>query len=101
MTEQMQRFIELADIIALRFQCKCGAAVITPISGYKDIPDACPNCATEFVVPRSREVQETFSNIVRSLRLAQREAEGRGFVFSLEITASEVLPASRASGSKA
>lgn len=45
MTEQKRRFINLEDIRAIEYRCKCGATVTIPRSEWKDrAPSTCPNC---------------------------------------------------------
>jgi hypothetical protein len=86
MTSQTQKFIEVKDILAFRFQCKCGSMVVTPIKDYKEMPIACSNCGYQFAPFENYTIQQTFKNVITTIQRAQQIAEDRGFSFSLEIT---------------
>jgi hypothetical protein len=86
MTSQTKRFIDVVDLLAFCFECKCGSTVVTPISDYREMPVTCSNCGHQFAdLANSAATQEVFENVITALQRAQQTAEGRGFRFSFEI----------------
>lgn len=85
MTSQTKKFIDVVDLLAICFECKCGSTVVTPISDYKEMPATCSNCGHQFADLANSATQEVFENVITTLERARQAAEGRGFRFSLEI----------------
>ena len=86
MTSQTKKFIEVSDILAFRFQCKCGSMIVTPIEGYKEMPIACTNCGHSFYDVNNDSIPRMFKSVITALHQAQLTAKNRNFGFSLEIT---------------
>ena len=85
MTSQTKKFIEIADLIAFRFECKCGSIVVTTIAGYKEMPVTCSNCGHQFAALENYSTQQVFKNMITALQKAQQTAEAREFKFAFEI----------------
>lgn len=86
MTTQTKCFIELKDIAALRLDCrKCGASVLLPFSGYKDMPYVCPNCESQFSEFNDHNVKGTVYEFVRAVNNVRKLTENGAFAFRLEI----------------
>lgn len=85
MTTHTKRFIETSDILAMRFECRCGASVTVPLASFQSIPTVCPNCSEQFCGYSDRSVQDVFAVLVTSLRQTQKAADTRKFKFSLEL----------------
>jgi hypothetical protein len=86
MTSQTKKFIEIPDIIAFRFECAdCHTCATIPTDNFQKMPRACVNCGAEWAIPHSPSVQETFQHLGEAMRSAQRCAESRKIVFSLEL----------------
>jgi uncharacterized paraquat-inducible protein A len=96
MTSQTKHYIQLSDILAVRFECKeCGAAVSLPISmkiNFSRI-SVCPNCgnpwATIMQTSLESDLKLTADAIFRATALLtqhQKILEGAGFKgFSLAL----------------
>jgi len=91
MTTQTRRFIELKDILALRFDCrKCGASVSVPFGDCQRIPSSCSNCLCDFTdTLRGDSTQKILGEFATSLKHVARIVGDRSFVFSLEIAAED------------
>jgi hypothetical protein len=85
MTSQTQKFIEITDILSFRIECKCGATVITPIVGYKEMPLACSNCGHQFADYNDHKIPQLFKDLISDLAKVKLAADHREFSFSLEI----------------
>lgn len=93
MTEQTKRFIEIADIVALRIDCgSCGSMVATPLVSFQNAPHGCSNCGTPFVGYESTNaLQGSFDDIVVALKKTQRIADHHRFKVTLEIAVPKTL----------
>ncbi len=89
MTTQTRRFIELKDILALRFDCrKCGASISVPMGDCHRIPSACSNCLGDFTNGFGGDsTGKVLGEFANSLKHVVRLVDDRPFVFSLEIVA--------------
>ena len=85
MTTQVKHFIEVSDITAMRFECPCGNAVITPIAKYKEMPLACSNCGHKFAYYENNVVQQRYQSLLDALKSVEEGATLMGFKFLLEI----------------
>ena len=89
MTTQTRRYIELKDILALRFECrKCGGAISIPLADWQRIPSICPNCTVEFT-GTLREGGDSTQHILKEFRNALRNiariVDNKPLALSLEI----------------
>jgi hypothetical protein len=89
MTSQTRKFIEIADIIGLRFDCKakeCGAsltlATFEAINRNSPLKE-CPNCGKQWALLTEADYQHEFKTLVDCLR--KIAAAPMGCVFTLEI----------------
>jgi len=98
MTSQTKHYIELPDILAIRFECKdCGSAVSLPISPNMSFSrlSTCPNCGRSWLLimqtsmePVLKECAAAIQEATAKLKQHQSilEASGfKGFSLSLEI----------------
>lgn len=99
MTSQTKRYIELADIQALRFVCtRCGTNLSVPI--MKEIRlDAlyqCPNCRESWTYLQGGAVLDTLlKQFVGSFNAIARNLEANhfpGFSFTLELRDDPQIP---------
>lgn len=87
MTVQTKCFIELSDIIALRFDCKkCKAISVFPFEEFRDVPQICPNCEQEFAGFNDNVTRHTMRDFMRAIRAVSSLTEKGQFLFSMEIT---------------
>lgn len=86
MTTQTRKFIELADILGMRFDCrKCHASVsLTLEKSRPSPPRQCPNCRCDWTeMPDGTDHKEEFQ--VLSDALAAVSSLHLGCAFTLEI----------------
>jgi hypothetical protein len=97
MTSQTQKFIELADILALHFRCKnCGASLSMSPREYEKrqkpgMLNSCPMCSSSWAVVNGSSCEVTVTEFVKSLEKLiqvlgkQQGAFPAGFSLSLAI----------------
>lgn len=85
MTTQTRKFIELADILGMRFDCrKCGASLSVPMDKHPSPPHQCPNCRCDWTeLPDGHDGKEEFDTLARAI--AKVAALHLGCAFTLEI----------------
>jgi hypothetical protein len=89
MTSQTKKFIELSDIVGLRFECKnkeCRAILTLPLLDYSNLNhplQKCPNCGTGWAVLGTAGFESYIEKFVESTkRMAEQPF---GFSFMLEL----------------
>jgi hypothetical protein len=89
MTTQTKKFIEIADIVGLRFECKnpeCGASltltILEAINRNSPLKE-CPNCGKQWARLTDADYQPDFKTLVDSLR--KIASAPIGCAFALEI----------------
>jgi len=89
MTSQTKKFIEVADIIGLRFECRnehCGASLtltmLEAINRNSPLKE-CPNCGKQWARLTDADYQPVFQALVDNLR--KIAAAPIGCAFALEI----------------
>jgi Zn ribbon nucleic-acid-binding protein len=90
MTLQTKRFIELSDILALRFECRhCGATLtIDARKSFSVPPRECVNCKNDLWGYEDATVDQAIRKLADDLKLLERVMDGDkrvAFSFSLEI----------------
>lgn len=87
MTCQNRTFIELSDILSLRFECPgCCCSVAIPISEFNHLPRECPNgCGSDWEAVNANGAREAFDELGRAMRLVQDQVAKAGLSFSLEL----------------
>ena len=96
MTRQTKHFIDLSDIVALRFECKhCRATISLPISSAIRIDSlrACANCNEPWAkLHQGASMEIAIKNFVDTLKDFESVLRGRnefspegGFLLSVEI----------------
>jgi hypothetical protein len=94
MTSQTKSFIEISDVLGLRFECrKCGVSLTLPIgeatSHRKEhLLKECPNCGIHWaLLPESKgDHQPAFNSVLDTLdTLRKMAAAPIGCVFMIEI----------------
>ena len=104
MTVQTKRFIDVTDILAIRFTCKgCGTTMVLPITDSKLTSDRlmgtflneCPSCHDRWAYLMSPAGGKNYAaavtdttaalNRLRTL-LHGQDAPGLGFTLSMEVT---------------
>jgi hypothetical protein len=107
MTEHTKRFIEMVDIVGLRFECAhegCGASLALPLKPeiIKDETlTKCPSCGREWALEnksggRGFDSRAVFKSLVKAIDEVHKARSG--FSFSLEL---KTPPASVSDTSKA
>jgi hypothetical protein len=104
MTVQTKHFIELTDLLALRFTCKeCGSTLSLPLSDTKLIKpqnkrflDECPSCQCAWASLNGTTFEPVITKAASALNQLREAMHGdppvpMGFSLLLEIT-SEVKP---------
>jgi uncharacterized paraquat-inducible protein A len=102
-TSQSKTYIELRDIIAIRFECKkCQASISMPVSINMNFAHACPNCGAAWTSVMQASIQKELKSCVDAIagmalslkNWEQVMAAGgsKGFTLSLEIS-EEAAPA--------
>lgn len=94
MTSQTKQFIELSDIIALRFDCNhCGASLtIDARKNFSKPPMTCVNCKQDLWAYEDAAIEEAIQGFVDNLKLWQRIVETpkrTAFAFLLEVKKTE------------
>lgn len=104
MTKQTRNYIELSDIVALRFECRlCHATLTIPLA--KDVRvenlKICPNCNVPWAeVPgQVNSMEKTIREFTEKVKGIQDAINRRntihgGFLMSLEIVEAESTPTS-------
>jgi uncharacterized Zn finger protein len=96
MTSQTKKYIELSDIIGLRFECKnaeCGASLTLPM--LEDINrthplQKCPNCGQVWVQFADSTYELEFKKLVSTLRIIANAAMGCRFTLEINPETQEV-----------
>ena len=103
MTSQTKHFIELSDIVALRFECKhCHATVSLPISADIKVESLriCPNCNEPWArLPEGSTIElaikkfiDDFKNFEDLLRRRSEFLPESGFLLCIEIKSDAAQP---------
>ncbi len=103
MTKQTKQYIELSDIVALRFECKqCHTTLILPLG--KDVRvenlKICPNCNVPWAeTPNAGSMEKSLRDFTEKIQnikevIQRRNAIPGGFLMSLEILEPETIPTS-------
>ena len=98
MTLQTKRYIELGDILAIRFEChECHATLSLPIRGSKtNGADSCPNCCSAWVAVNGAKVLDItqfteqikkLDDVMKRLRELVWKDANQGFDLLVEIKA--------------
>jgi Zn ribbon nucleic-acid-binding protein len=90
MTLQTKRFIELSDILSLRFECRnCGATLtIDTRKNFSVPPRECVNCKNDLWGFEDATVDQAIRKLAEDLKLMQRIVDEKNrvaFGFSFEI----------------
>jgi hypothetical protein len=101
MTIQIKHFIELSDIVSMRFDCRhCKASITVPFAEPVDTRKfcVCPQCSEPWArLPNGSTMELTIEKLVSALREMRQALEWRatpagqdsGFAFLLEIDVPE------------
>src|SRR5690242_17867559 len=99
MTTYTKRFIELSDVIGMRFKCRhCGAVMELPVKQFEDaVLDSCPNCKEDWALIRTKSpgnpinLKADFIRICNAIMGAEKAAKSEqiGFSFLLEVKDNE------------
>jgi hypothetical protein len=89
MTTQTKQYIELSDILALRFQCKtkgCGASLDLPINANTaDSLKKCPKCRKGWTTLENTSYEGEIDNFVNTALHLKGILSALGFDLSIEI----------------
>lgn len=84
MTIETRSTIELADIIAIEFECRdCRAKVVRKIDGFKNVPGFCGNCEKQWLIDGSQAHDNLYRFLVRLQELSK--ASGEPFLLRFEV----------------
>jgi len=81
MTVQTQRFIDLWDILGLRFQCtKCNASLLLSMSKEIDASKlrTCPNCDKPWLSVSGSTVESAVKEAVSAVKMLVRQFAAEG-----------------------
>ncbi len=97
MTSRTRQYIELQDLLGLRFECKhCETSVEVSFNHLTDLPSQCSNCGQTWMAKPQGDMSasQTYSRLgqfVSAYKAMTAELEGQyaiaKFSLSLEITA--------------
>jgi hypothetical protein len=103
MTSKTNRYVELSDILSLRFECKqCGAAISLPLSNVCDYQrlESCPNCTKPWIRrPDGSSIKDELKNAIGHLAILRGLLEPAS-KFKTELSLFLEVPSDRASDSK-
>lgn len=92
MTIQTKHFIEVSDLVGLRFECKdCGATLtLSPKQKLKGSIEKCPSCHHSWAVLNDSSYEPAFTRFTDTLNQLNQILAGPnpapiGFLFTLEI----------------
>ena len=93
MTTQTRKFIELADIIGMRFDCrKCRTSLSLPMEKSPNPPSQCPNCRCDWTaMPDGSDGKEEFEMLARAIATVARLRLGCAFTLEIKPEPQEVL----------
>lgn len=101
MAEQTRRFVEVGDIIGLRFDCKnpeCGVTLIIPMLEDVNRNQAlkkCPNCGKQWAEIENATYEAKFKELVNTLRAIGRAPIGCRFTLEIKSESQEAPPSSK------
>jgi hypothetical protein len=85
MTAETKYVADLSDITAIRFECKCGAALSQPPNKARDqLPLKCMVCGADFFLNGSGD-KSTAEALVRVLRELTKLPDGQNWKIRLEL----------------
>jgi DNA-directed RNA polymerase subunit RPC12/RpoP len=97
MTSRTRHYIDLEDLLGLRFECKnCGTSVDANLNNISSLPQTCPNCSQSWMVKPRADMPGgaaylRISEFVETYKAMKKELEGEfsdsKFTLSLEVTA--------------
>ena len=93
MTTQTKKFIELADIIGMRFDCrKCRTSLLLPMEKSPSPPSQCPNCRCDWTaMPDGSDRKEDFKTLADAMIAVSRLHLGCAFTLEIKPEPQEVL----------
>ena len=98
MTSQTRKFIEIADIVGLRFECKneqCGASLSLPFHqgiNRTDTLERCPHCGKQWGMLTNADYTVNFKRLLDLLRTISDAPIGCRFSFEIKPEPQAVLP---------
>ncbi len=90
MTSQTRKFIEIADIVGLRFECKnaeCGASLSLPLHQGVNRTDTlknCPHCGKQWTMLNDSDYAVQLKRLLDLLRLLGEAPIGCRFTFEIK-----------------
>jgi hypothetical protein len=93
MTEQVNHFLELSDILSFRLECPtCHSFVVIPLVKFQATPRHCPNgCGKEWEHSHTNTVAASLAELLGAIQTAQRATQLKGLLFTIEIAKPAVL----------
>jgi DNA replicative helicase MCM subunit Mcm2 (Cdc46/Mcm family) len=86
-TTQTKQYIELSDLLALRYECKeCQTSVTVPIKGFDTVPVThCPKCRKGWTIVDNTSYKEDIEYFVTSAVRLKDVLRAMGFNLSIEV----------------
>jgi hypothetical protein len=90
MTSQTKKFIEISDIVGLRFDCKnpeCGASLSLPLNqgvNRTDTVQRCPHCGKSWTMLSDADYAVQFKRLLDMLRTLSDAPIGCRFSFEIK-----------------
>ena len=99
MTNQTKHFIDLADLMGIRFECKsCGSSLLVPLRkangelrDISQIAEVCANCGRNFWIDVERHGPKRIKALLDAIGAISNVIGSQNVKFSLEIEP-EALP---------
>jgi hypothetical protein len=87
MTRQTKQFIEVADILAFRLECKhCGTSLLVSLKKVGSLPLACANCNSDWFNDPDNLGRAVIGQVMGMLKKLNGLLENQGVKFSIEVT---------------
>jgi hypothetical protein len=96
MTTQTRKFIELADILGMRFDCKkCHASLSLPPENSPRPPRDCPNCGSNWTeMPDGNDHKDDFKVLVDAIAAVSRLHLGCAFTLEIKPEPNQAISSS-------
>jgi hypothetical protein len=87
MTSQTKQFIELADILAFRLECKhCGSSLLVSLKKVGTLPLACVNCNSDWFDDPDNLGRAAIGQFMGTAKKLNALLDKQGVKFSIEVT---------------
>lgn len=89
MTAEVKYYLDVDDILAVRLECSsCHVSSSFPLAKMTQMPNECPHCRAEWVLPTT-STEKITNAFLLSLGRAAEALKGQRFKLSLEVGCEE------------